>query len=138
MEYFKNKYGDPLIYITENGISTPGDESFDEAVADYKRIDYLCSHLCFLSKVIKEKAVNVKGYFAWALGDNYEFCNGFTVRFGLSYVDFTNVTGDRDLKASGKWYQQFINVTTEDSTNQDLLRSSVSVKNRDRKSLADA
>jgi len=80
----------------------------------------------------------VKGYFAWSLGDNYEFCNGFTVRFGLSYVDFANITGDRDLKASGKWFQKFINVTDEDSTNQDLLRSSVSSKNRDRKSLADA
>jgi myrosinase len=138
MDYFKTTYGDPLIYVTENGFSTPGDEDFEKATADYKRIDYLCSHLCFLSKVIKEKNVNVKGYFAWSLGDNYEFCNGFTVRFGLSYVDFANITGDRDLKASGKWFQKFINVTDEDSTNQDLLRSSVSSKNRDRKSLADA
>nr|AKU41634.1 myrosinase [Erysimum crepidifolium] len=53
MEYFKEKYGDPIIYITENGISTPGDETFDVAIADYMRIDYLCSHLCFLRKAIK-------------------------------------------------------------------------------------
>ncbi|EOA20348.1 hypothetical protein CARUB_v10000656mg [Capsella rubella] len=138
MEYFKNKYGDPLIYITENGISSPGDQTFDESIADYKRIDYLCSHLCFLRKVIREKNVNVRGYFAWSLGDNYEFCNGFTVRFGLSYVDFNNVTADRDLKASGKWFQQFINVSSNDPADQDLLSSSLSSKNRDRKSLADA
>ncbi|KAG7551947.1 Glycoside hydrolase family 1 [Arabidopsis thaliana x Arabidopsis arenosa] len=134
MEHFKTKYGDPLIYVTENGISTPGgDIPFTEAFHDYERIDYLCSHLCFLRKAIKEKRVNVKGYFAWALGDNYEFCNGFTVRFGLSYVDFNNVTADRDLKASGLWYQSFLRDTTK---NQDLLRSSLSFKNRDRKSLA--
>ncbi|XP_010493858.1 PREDICTED: myrosinase 1 [Camelina sativa] len=136
MEYYKNKYGDPLIYITENGISSPGDQPLEEAMADYKRIDYLCSHLCFLRKVIKEKGVNVRGYFAWSLGDNYEFCNGFTVRFGLSYVDFNNVTADRDLKASGKWFQQFI--SSNDPADQDLLRSSLSFKNRDRKRLADA
>ncbi|KAG7572340.1 Glycoside hydrolase superfamily, partial [Arabidopsis suecica] len=118
MEHFKTKYGDPLIYVTENGMSTAGgDIPFTEAFHDYER----------------EKRVNVKGYFAWALGDNYEFCNGFTVRFGLSYVDFNNVTADRDLKASGLWYQSFLRDTTK---NQDLLRSSLSFKNRDRKSLA--
>ncbi|CAH2061322.1 unnamed protein product, partial [Thlaspi arvense] len=124
MDHFKTRYGDPLIYITENGISSLGSETREEAVADSKRIDYLCSHLCFLSKVIKEKNVNIKGYFAWALGDNYEFCKGFSVRFGLSYVNWTDVT-DRNLKDSGKWYQKFINVTTKNPTKQDFLRSSL-------------
>ncbi|CAN7004131.1 unnamed protein product, partial [Brassica oleracea var. botrytis] len=101
MDYFKTKYGDPLIYVTENGFSTPSEETREQAFADYKRIDYLCSHLCFLRKVIK-------GYFAWALGDNYEFCKGFTVRFGLSYVNWEDLD-DRNLKESGKWYQRFNN-----------------------------
>ncbi|KAF2536641.1 hypothetical protein F2Q68_00019175 [Brassica cretica] len=118
MDYFKNKYNNPLIYITENGFSTPGEETRCKAVADSKRIDYLCSHLCFLRKVIKEKGVNIKGYFAWALGDNYEFCKGFTVRFGLSYVNWTNLD-DRNLKESGKWYQSFINGTTKNPAKQD-------------------
>ncbi|CAH2044450.1 unnamed protein product, partial [Thlaspi arvense] len=135
MEHFKNRYGNPLIYVTENGISTPGSETFDESVADYKRIDYLCSHLCFLRKAIEEKKVNVKGYFAWSLGDNYEFCAGYTVRFGLSYVDFANLTADRDLKASGKWYKKFLHVNTKDNENQGLLRSSLSFQNE---KLADA
>ncbi|CAH2046086.1 unnamed protein product [Thlaspi arvense] len=135
MEHFKNRYGNPLIYVTENGISTPGSESFDDSVADYKRIDYLCSHLCFLRKAIEEKKVNVKGYFAWSLGDNYEFCAGYTVRFGLSYVDFANLTADRDLKASGKWYKKFLQANTKDNENQGLLRSSLSFENE---KLADA
>ncbi|CAH2061087.1 unnamed protein product [Thlaspi arvense] len=134
MDHFKTRYGDPLIYITENGISSPGSEPREQAVADSKRIDYLCSHLCFLSKVIKEKNVNVKGYFAWALGDNYEFCKGFSVRFGLSYVNWTDVS-DRNLKDSGKWYQMFINITTKNPTKQDFLRSSLSSQY---KKLADA
>ncbi|CAN6850091.1 unnamed protein product [Brassica oleracea] len=93
MYYFKTNYGNPLIYVTENGFSTPSSENREQAIADYKRIDYLCSHLCFLRKVIK---------------DNYEFCKGFTVRFGLSYVNWEDL-GDRNLKESGKWYQRFIN-----------------------------
>nr|QWJ73434.1 beta-thioglucoside glucohydrolase 2-13 [Isatis tinctoria] len=136
MDYFKTKYRNPLIYITENGISTPDRENRQQAIADSKRIDYLCSHLCFLRKVIKEKRVNIKGYFAWALGDNYEFCKGFTVRFGLSYVNWTDVS-DRNLKDSGKWYQRFINGTTKNTAKQDFLRSGLSFENY-KKKLADA
>ncbi|KAG2277975.1 hypothetical protein Bca52824_060530 [Brassica carinata] len=136
MDYFKNKYNNPLIYITENGFSTPGEETREEAVADSKRIDYLCSHLCFLRKVIREKGVNIKGYFAWALGDNYEFCKGFTVRFGLSYVNWTDLN-DRNLKKSGKWYQSFINGTTKNPVKQDFRRPNFSFQNQ-KKKLADA
>ncbi|CAN6858814.1 unnamed protein product [Brassica oleracea] len=136
MDYFKTKYGDPLIYVTENGFSTPSSENREQAIADYKRIDYLCSHLCFLRKVIKEKGVNVRGYFAWALGDNYEFCKGFTVRFGLSYVNWEDLD-DRNLKESGKWYQRFINGTVKNSAKQDFLRSSLSSQSQ-KKRLADA
>ncbi|CAN8267416.1 unnamed protein product [Cochlearia groenlandica] len=137
MDYFKRKYNNPLIYITENGISTPGGNTpQEESMADYTRIDYLCSHLCFLLKAIKELKVNVRGYFAWSLGDNYEFGDGFTVRFGLSYVDFNNVAlADRELKASGLWYQQFLNVTTKETGDKYLLRSSLFP---DKKKLADA
>uniref|UniRef100_M4DVH9 thioglucosidase n=1 Tax=Brassica campestris TaxID=3711 RepID=M4DVH9_BRACM len=136
MDYFKTKYGDPLIYVTENGFSTPSEENREQAIADYKRIDYLCSHLCFLRKVIKEKGVNVRGYFAWALGDNYEFCKGFTVRFGLSYVNWEDLD-DRNLKESGKWYQRFINGTVKNAVKQDFLRSSLSSQSQ-KKRFADA
>ncbi|CAH2036363.1 unnamed protein product [Thlaspi arvense] len=125
MDYFKNISNNPIIYVTENGLSSRSEETREETVADSKRIDYLCSHLCFLRKVIKERGVNVKGYFAWSLGDNYEFGQGFTVRFGLSYVNWTDLY-DRNLKDSGKWYQKFINVTTENPGTQDFLRSSLS------------
>ncbi|XP_018447385.1 myrosinase MA1-like isoform X2 [Raphanus sativus] len=134
MDYFKTKYYNPLIYVTENGISTPGDETLVVAMSDSTRIDYICSHLCFLSKVIKETGVNVKGYFAWSLGDNYEFCQGFTVRFGLSYVDWKNVT-DRNLKDSGKWYKKFI--ATKNPGKQDFLFSSLTFEKK-KKKLADA
>ncbi|KAG2239207.1 hypothetical protein Bca52824_090067 [Brassica carinata] len=55
-----------------------------------------------------QNGCQVKGYFVWSLGDNYEFCDGYTVRFGLTYIDFANITHLRDLKSSGKWYQEFL------------------------------
>ncbi|KAF2543735.1 hypothetical protein F2Q68_00032012 [Brassica cretica] len=114
------------------GFSTSGDETREEAKFDYRWIDYLCSHLCFLSKVIKETGVKVKGYCAWSLGDNYEFGQGFTVRFGLTYIDWNNVT-DRDLKESGKWYKKFI--ATKNLAKPNFLRSSLTFE---KKKFADA
>ncbi|KAL0690364.1 hypothetical protein Bca4012_090042 [Brassica carinata] len=132
MDHFKTNYNNPVIYITENGFSTSGDETREEAKFDYRRIDYLCSHLCFPSKVIKETGVKVKGYCAWSLGDNYEFGQGFTVRFGLTYIDWNNVT-DRDLKESGKWYKKFI--ATKNLAKPNFLRSSLTFE---KKKFADA
>ncbi|KAL0675171.1 hypothetical protein Bca4012_003152 [Brassica carinata] len=96
----------------------------------------LLVHMIFLVSTIMEKGVNVRGYFAWALGDNYEFCKGFTVRFGLSYVNWDDLD-DRNLKESGKWYQRFINGTAKNPAKQDFLRSSLSSQSQ-KKRLADA
>ncbi|KAB1204572.1 Beta-glucosidase 12 [Morella rubra] len=81
--YTKKKYNNPLIYITENGIDefNNGTLSLKEALMDHQRIDYYYSHLWYLSKAISD-GVNVKGYFAWSLLDNFEWNDGYTVRFG--------------------------------------------------------
>jgi beta-glucosidase len=92
------------IIITENGACFK-DKVEDGVVADEKRIDYFQSHLKALLKAKKE-GVNVKGYFAWTLTDNFEWNEGYHARFGLIHVDFK--TQLRTIKNSGHWWREFL------------------------------
>lgn len=53
------------------------------------------------------EGVKVKGYFAWALLDVYEWDSGYTVRFGLTYIDYKNKM-KRYLKYSAYWFKMFL------------------------------
>ncbi|KAI5445425.1 hypothetical protein KIW84_013603 [Lathyrus oleraceus] len=87
--YTKKTYEDPVIYITENGRDEFNDPtlSLEESLLDTYRIDYYYRHLYYLETAIKD-GVNVKGYFAWSLLDNFEWDSGLSLRFGLVFVDF--------------------------------------------------
>ncbi|WJX50305.1 Beta-glucosidase 12 [Trifolium repens] len=106
--YAKEKYNNPLIYITENGINEYEDPtlSLEESLMDTYRIDYHYRHLVYLRKAI-EDGVNVKGYFAWSLLDNFEWHLGYTVRFGMTFVDYKNGL-KRYQKQSGLWFKNFL------------------------------
>ena len=54
-----------------------------------------------------EHGVDVKGFFAWSLMDNFEWGSGYAVRFGLYYVDYNNDL-KRYPKKSVKWFKQFL------------------------------
>ncbi|MFA5293283.1 MAG: family 1 glycosylhydrolase [Phycisphaerae bacterium] len=93
------------IYITENGVSYADKISSDGFVHDAKRIDYLQQHLQQVEKCIRN-GVNIKGYFAWTLMDNFEWELGWTQKFGLVYLD--RKTLNRVIKDSGIWYRNLI------------------------------
>ncbi|KAI3443434.1 hypothetical protein Pfo_000099 [Paulownia fortunei] len=104
----KEKYNNPLIYITENGVDEKNDRSLSitQARIDKTRVKYHQDHLAYVKKAVQDGPVNVKAYFLWALFDNYEWTEGYTVRFGLFYVDYTNLT--RYPKSSAIWYMNFL------------------------------
>ncbi|ONH96078.1 hypothetical protein PRUPE_7G106100 [Prunus persica] len=112
LSYTKNKYNDPIIYITENGVDEFNDPKIppEQALNDTNRTDFYYHHLCYLHKAMSEGA-KVKGYFAWSLVDNFEWNDGYTVRFGIVYVDYRNGTANylaRHLKSSAVWFQNFL------------------------------
>ncbi|KAJ4971987.1 hypothetical protein NE237_005086 [Protea cynaroides] len=108
LRYTKRKYNNPEIFITENGISefNNSTQTLEEALTDNMRIDYYYHHLLFVNKAIKD-GVNVKGYFAWSLLDNFEWADGYTVRFGIYYVDYKNGL-KRYPKQSAIWFKRFL------------------------------
>jgi beta-glucosidase len=93
------------IWITENGGAFEDAISPNGEVDDRDRIDYLRSHLEVLSATIDE-GVDVQGYIAWSLVDNFEWAEGYSMRFGLAHVDFA--TQKRTPKASFAWYRDHI------------------------------
>jgi beta-glucosidase len=93
------------IYITENGSAWYDYVTQDGTVEDYERLAYLRDHLAALHAAIAD-GVNLRGYFAWSLMDNFEWAEGYAKRFGLVYVDFG--TQKRILKRSGEFYARVV------------------------------
>jgi len=89
------------LYITENGSAWYDYVTQDGTVEDYERLQYLRDHLIALHEAIAD-GVNLRGYFAWSLLDNFEWAEGYAKRFGLVFVDFG--TQRRILKRSGEFY----------------------------------
>ncbi len=92
------------IMITENGAAYH-DKFTNGKILDEERIAYFNLYLGALLKA-KNDGVNITGYMAWTLLDNFEWAEGFTTRFGLVYNDFK--TQKRTIKNSGYWWQEFL------------------------------
>jgi beta-glucosidase len=106
LTWIKHRYGDIPLYITENGSAFADPPSaIDGSINDPLRVAYLDSHLKAARKAI-EQGVNLRGYFAWSLLDNYEWSHGYTKRFGIVHVDYT--TQERTIKNSGRFYSDVI------------------------------
>lgn len=100
----KNEYGNPRMYITENGASFT-DVVQDGRVHDILRISFLEGYMEAAAQAIRD-GVNLHGYFIWSLIDNFEWNSGFSKRFGLVYVDHR--TQQRIIKDSGYWIRELI------------------------------
>ncbi|MCW4029014.1 MAG: beta-galactosidase BgaS [Candidatus Bathyarchaeota archaeon] len=93
------EFGKPL-YVTENGISDAN---------DVLRPSFLVEHLKVLDKAINEEKIDVRGYFHWALTDNYEWAKGFGQKFGLYSVD-----SETKLRTSRKSAEVFKKIVAGD------------------------
>ncbi|KAK2639389.1 hypothetical protein Ddye_027184 [Dipteronia dyeriana] len=107
--YVRDKYGNPPVIITENGMDDRNSLfiSLDKALQDDKRIRYHRDYLSNLSAAIRQDNCDVRGYFVWSLLDNWEWNSGYSVRFGLYYVDYKNNL-TRIPKASVQWFKSIL------------------------------
>ncbi len=97
------EYDHPIIEITESGcgyLDTPYEKDGGH-VPDTRRINFFRDELAELARAIADGA-KVRSFHAWTLLDNFEWADGFTQRYGLTYVDFRDQK--RTVKNSGLWY----------------------------------
>lgn len=90
MVWISKRYGFPKIYVTENGTSLKGENemSLEQIVEDDFRVEYFDGYVKAMALASKEDGVNVKGYLAWSLMDNFEWAEGYETRFGVTFVDY--------------------------------------------------
>ena len=74
---YQRTHGNKPIYITENG--------FSDAIDD-RRPRAILEHLAMVHRAIQE-GIPVRGYLHWSLVDNFEWNDGWGVRFGLIELD---------------------------------------------------
>jgi beta-glucosidase len=104
--WVKERYGDIPLYITENGAAFPDPpRAVDGRVEDPLRVAYLRDHL-LAARDAMAKGVDLRGYFAWSLLDNFEWASGTTKRLGIVHVDFESQR--RTIKSSGAFYRDVI------------------------------
>jgi beta-glucosidase len=105
LDWVRKRYGNPSVFITENGAAYDDPPLPDGSIDDIRRVQYLRSHLEACRKAI-QAGVDLRGYYVWSLLDNFEWQSGYSMRFGICHVDFATQT--RTPKASARYYSKVI------------------------------
>ena len=74
---YRRTRGNKPLYVTENGFSDTLDDRRPRAILE---------HLAMMHHAISE-GIPVRGYLHWTLADNFEWTEGWGVRFGLVELD---------------------------------------------------
>lgn len=83
----KRDYGNPAVYVAENGAAYKDAPDADGVVHDADRVAFLKDHLESVGRALAD-GCNVKGYLCWSLLDNFEWAFGLSKRFGIVRVDY--------------------------------------------------
>ncbi|HXI11375.1 MAG TPA: GH1 family beta-glucosidase [Thermoanaerobaculia bacterium] len=106
LQWVTKRYGKMPLYVTENGSAFYDPPvATDGRIDDPLRVDYLRSHLLAIREAM-DQGVDLRGYFAWSLLDNFEWSHGYSKRFGIIHVDYE--TQQRTPKASARFYAEVI------------------------------
>nr|AHZ59663.1 glycoside hydrolase family 1 [Phyllotreta striolata] len=103
LKWIKNEYSNPPILITENGYADSTGE-----LEDTIRVNYIRDYLSYIRDAMEYDGVNVIGYSYWSLMDNFEWVSGYTAKFGVINVNFTDPERTRTRKLSSYYYEKVI------------------------------
>nr|XP_043635799.1 beta-glucosidase 11-like [Erigeron canadensis] len=103
LKYLKEEYGNPPVYIHENGQVQPRNGTLN----DTPRIEYLQAYIGALLDALRNGS-NTKGYFVWSFLDLFELLDGYNTGYGLYYVDMYDKELTRYPKLSAHWYANFL------------------------------
>nr|BAI50021.1 beta-glucosidase [Nasutitermes takasagoensis] len=103
LNWIAKEYGNPPIFVTENGFSDYG------GLNDTNRVLYYTEYMKEMLKAIHIDGVNVVGYTAWSLIDNFEWLQGYTEKFGVYEVNFDDPSRPRTPKESAKVLTEIFN-----------------------------
>ncbi|KAK9938654.1 hypothetical protein M0R45_015378 [Rubus argutus] len=123
LEYIKQNYGNPPLYIHENGQRTRRNSTLE----DWSRIKYLHVNIHSLLHAIRNGS-NTRGYFTWSLLDSLEILDGYESSFGLYYIDLDDPELKRQPKLSAHWYSKFLkkkNFTSHSDADDDRFIASL-------------
>jgi beta-glucosidase/6-phospho-beta-glucosidase/beta-galactosidase len=102
LNWIKDEYDNPKVFITENGYSDDG------KLEDKRRIDYFREHLSAVAKAMNEDKCNIIGYTAWSLLDSFEWSRGYLEKFGLFSVNMSSPKKERIPKNSAFYLRDVI------------------------------
>jgi beta-glucosidase len=106
--WVRERSGTLPLYVTENGAAFADPATVPPGAAEVRdplRVEYYRTHLRAALDAMR-RGVNLRGYFAWSLLDNYEWSLGYSKRFGIVHVDFA--TQRRTLKSSARFYADVV------------------------------
>ncbi|XP_060676273.1 beta-glucosidase 11-like isoform X2 [Ziziphus jujuba] len=115
LEYLKQVYGNPPIFIYENGQRMLHNSS----VEDTPRVKYMEAYIEGVLNAMRNGS-NTRGYFTWSFLDAFELFDAFESSFGLYYVDIEDPDLKRYPKLSAHWYSDFLKGKTVGSDPEGL------------------
>jgi beta-glucosidase len=106
LRWVRERYGPMPLYVTENGAAFYDPPAASNGrIDDPLRVEYYRQHIAAVLRAI-QNGVDIRGYFAWSLLDNFEWAHGYSKRFGIVHVDYE--TQKRTPKASALYYSEVI------------------------------
>ncbi|CAG5040690.1 unnamed protein product, partial [Parnassius apollo] len=107
--WLMKRYGNVGFLITENGYSTSGSRLNDE-----DRVKFIKDYLEQVLLSIWVDGAKIMGYSYWSMIDDFEWMDGYSVKFGLYEVDFEDSERVRTPRASAQYYANIIRTNSID------------------------